>query len=123
MRLIDEILSKENLNQAYKRVVANKESAGIDGVNIKELKDHLKINGEQIRKSIVERTYKPSPVKRVYIPKSNGEERPLGIPTATDRVIQQSIAQKLSESISLNSAKAVMDLDQIEVHIWLMIES
>lgn len=97
MRLIEEILSKDNLNQAYKRVVANKGSAGIDGVNVEKLKDHLKINGGQIRKSIIERTYKPSPVKRVYIPKSNGKFRPLGIPIATDRVIQQAIAQKISE--------------------------
>ena len=97
MRLIDEILSKENLNQAYKQVVANKGSAGVDGVNVEKLKDHLKINGGQIRKSIIDKSYKPSPVKRVYIPKSNGKKRPLGIPTATDRVIQQAIAQKLSD--------------------------
>lgn len=84
MRLIDEILRKENLNQAYKRVVANKGSAGIDGVNVEKLKDHLKINGGQIRKRILDRSYKPSPVKRVYIPKGNGQKRPLGIPTATD---------------------------------------
>ena len=96
MRLIDEILSKENLNQAYKRVVSNKGSAGIDGVNVEKLKDHLKINGGQIRKSILERTYKPKAVKRVYIPKGNNSKRPLGIPTATDRVIQQAISQKLS---------------------------
>jgi len=96
MRLIDEILSKENLNQAYKRVVSNKGSAGIDGVNVGKLKDHLKINGGQIRKSILERTYKPSAVKRVYIPKGKDSKRPLGIPTATDRVIQQAISQKLS---------------------------
>ncbi|MBI9010108.1 MAG: group II intron reverse transcriptase/maturase [Tenericutes bacterium] len=97
MKLIDEILSKENFNQAYKRVVSNKGSAGIDGVNVEKLKDHLKINGGQIRKSITERTYKPSPVKRVYIPKGKNSKRPLGIPSATDRVIQQSISQKLSE--------------------------
>jgi group II intron reverse transcriptase/maturase len=97
MSLIDEILSKENLNKAYKQVVSNKGSAGVDGVNVEKLKDHLKINGGQIRKSILARTYKPSPVKRVYIPKNNGKKRPLGIPTATDRVIQQSISQSLSE--------------------------
>jgi group II intron reverse transcriptase/maturase len=96
MRLIDEILSKENLNQAYLRVVSNKGSAGIDGVNVEKLKDHLKINGGQIRKSIIERTYKPKAVKRVYIPKGKNSKRPLGIPTATDRVIQQAISQKLS---------------------------
>lgn len=97
MRLIDEILSRENLNQAYKQVVTNKGSAGVDGVNVEKLKDHLKINGGQIKESIIARTYKPSPVKRVYIPKGKDSKRPLGIPTATDRVIQQAIAQKLSE--------------------------
>lgn len=97
MRLIDEILSRENLNQAYKQVVTNKGSAGVDGVNVEKLKDHLKINGGQIKESIIEKTYKPSPVKRVYIPKGKDSKRPLGIPTATDRVIQQAIAQKLSE--------------------------
>ena len=97
MKLIDEILTKENLNQAYQQVLSNKGSAGIDGVNVEKLKDHLKINGGQIRKSIIERTYKPSPVKRVYIPKDNGKKRPLGIPTATDRVIQQAISQKISQ--------------------------
>lgn len=96
MKLIDEILAKENLNQAYKRVVSNKGSAGIDGVNVEKLKDHLKINGGQIRKSITLRTYKPCPVKRVYIPKGKNSKRPLGIPTAMDRVIQQAISQKLS---------------------------
>jgi group II intron reverse transcriptase/maturase len=97
MRLIDEILSKENLNQAYQQVVHNKGSAGVDGVDVTKLKDHLKINGRQIRTRIMNRTYKPSPVKRVYIPKGKDSKRPLGIPTATDRVIQQAIAQKLSD--------------------------
>jgi retron-type reverse transcriptase len=69
MSLIDEILSKENLNKAYKQVVSNKGSAGVDGVNVEKRKDHFKINGGQVRKSILARTYKPSPVKRVYIPK------------------------------------------------------
>ena len=107
MKLIDEILSTENLNQAYKRVVSNKGSAGIDGVNVEKLKDHLKINGGQIRNSILERTYKPKAVKRVYIPKGKESVRPLGIPTATDRVIQQAISQKLSviyEPIFSNSS-------------------
>lgn len=75
MKLIDEILTKENLNQAYQQVLSNKGCAGIDGVNVGKLKDHLKINGGQIRKSIIERTYKPSPVKRVYIPKDNGKKK------------------------------------------------
>ncbi len=97
MRLIDEILSKENIDSAIKRVKTNKGCAGIDKMKVDKLEDHFKINGKTIINSILEGTYKPQLVERVYIPKPNGKQRPLGIPTATDRVIQQSIAQKLSE--------------------------
>ncbi len=97
MRLIDEILSKENIDSVIKRVKTNKGCAGIDKMKVDKLEDHFKINGKPIINSILEGTYKPQLVKRVYIPKPNGKQRPLGIPTATDRVIQQAIGQKLSE--------------------------
>lgn len=87
MRLIDEILSKENIDSAIKRVKTNKGCAGIDKMKVDKLEDHFKINGKTIINSILEGTYKPQLVKRVYIPKPNGKQRPLGIPTATDRVI------------------------------------
>ena len=97
MRLIEDILSQENINNAIKRVKSNGGCAGIDKMKVDKLEDHFKINGKMIINSLFEGTYKPQLVKRVYIPKPNGKQRPLGIPTATDRVIQQAIAQKLSE--------------------------
>ena len=96
MELIDKITSKENLNQAYKKVVANKGASGVDGISVEELGAHIKENKDTIIKSLRNRTYFPKPVRRVFIPKSNGKMRPLGIPTALDRTIQQAIAQPIS---------------------------
>ena len=93
--LLEKIVSRENLNRAYKRVKRNKGAGGVDGMEVDELLQYLKDNGEEIRKSIVEGTYRPQPVRRVEIPKDNGKKRKLGIPTAVDRVIQQAIAQVL----------------------------
>lgn len=96
MKLIEEVLSKENLNKAYLQVFRNKGSAGVDGVSVNELKEHLRVNGDKIIGDIKKRKYKPLPVKRVEIPKDNGKKRLLGIPTVVDRVIQQALAQVLS---------------------------
>jgi group II intron reverse transcriptase/maturase len=96
MKLIEEVLSKENLNKAYLQVFRNKGSAGVDGVRVNELKEHLRVNGDKIINDILKRKYKPMPVKRVEIPKDNGKKRLLGIPTVIDRVIQQALAQVLS---------------------------
>jgi len=93
--LIDEILDRNNLIIAYEQVVSNKGSAGIDGVTVNELRAYIDRNWHTIKAKIDARTYKPSPVKRVYIPKGKDNVRPLGIPTAMDRVIQQAISQKL----------------------------
>lgn len=95
MELIEVILSKENLNRAYKKVVANKGASGVDGVTVEELGDYIRENREKIVTSLRNRTYIPKPVRRVYIPKDNGKKRPLGIPTALDRTIQQAIAQPI----------------------------
>jgi group II intron reverse transcriptase/maturase len=95
MSLIEEILDKNNLIKAYEQVVSNKGSAGIDGVTVDELKSHLNKNWSNIKVDILSKKYEPKPVKRVYIPKGKDSVRPLGIPTATDRVIQQAISQKL----------------------------
>lgn len=96
MELIDKILTKENLNKAYKQVYQNKGASGIDGITIEELKDYLKEHKEEIITKIRDRKYKPQPVRRVEIPKENGKKRKLGIPTVVDRVIQQAIVQVLS---------------------------
>ena len=94
--LLEEIVSRENLNRAYKRVKRNKGAGGVDGMEVDELLQYLKDKGEGIRKSIVAGEYQPQPVRRVEIPKDNGKKRKLGIPTAVDRVIQQAIAQVLT---------------------------
>ena len=107
MKLIEKILSEENLNEAVKRVKTNKGACGIDKMSVSELDEYFRKHKEEIISSIMNMTYKPQPVRRVYIPKSNGKKRPLGIPTAVDRVVQQATAQVLSqiydESFSDNS--------------------
>lgn len=96
MELLEEILNQNNLNKAYKKVVANKGVAGVDGITVKEEFDYLKENKDRIINQIRKRKYKPQPVKRVQIPKENGKMRNLGIPTVTDRIIQQAIFQVIS---------------------------
>ncbi|MGR6116071.1 group II intron reverse transcriptase/maturase [Aeribacillus composti] len=95
--LMEMILSRENLLAALKRVEQNKGSHGVDGMSVKDLRRHLYENWDSIRQSLREGTYKPLPVRRVEIPKPNGGVRLLGIPTVTDRFIQQAIAQVLTK--------------------------
>ncbi|TWH57594.1 RNA-directed DNA polymerase [Desulfitobacterium sp. LBE] len=94
--LLEQILSFENLNQAYRQVKKNKGAGGIDGMQVKELLPYLRDHKEELLESLREGTYRPSPVRRVEIPKENGTTRKLGIPTVVDRLIQQAIAQVLS---------------------------
>ena len=96
MELLEEILNPNNLNKAYKKVVSNKGVAGVDGITVEEEIDYLKENKDRILNQIRKRRYKPQPVKRVQIPKENGKKRNLGIPTVTDRIIQQAIVQVIS---------------------------
>ena len=97
MDLMEVILSKDNLNRAYEKVKANKGASGVDKQTVEELGRYLKENGEQIICDLKNRKYFPKPVRRVFIPKSNGQKRALGIPTALDRMIQQAIAQPISD--------------------------
>jgi group II intron reverse transcriptase/maturase len=97
MELMEVILTKENLNRAYKKVVSNKGASGIDEITVSELGNYIRENQEAIISSLRNRTYYPKPVRRVYIPKSNGKKRPLGIPTALDRTIQQAVAQPITD--------------------------
>lgn len=93
--LLEQILSKDNMNNAYKRVKSNKGSHGTDGMTVDELLQHLKEHGQELMRSLLEGKYSPQPVRRVEIPKTDGGKRLLGIPTVVDRVIQQAIAQVL----------------------------
>ena len=107
MELLEKVLSKENLNNAYKQVYKNKGASGVDGVTVDELFAYIKEHKEEILWQIRNRKYKPQPVRRVYIPKENGKMRKLGIPSVIDRVIQQAIVQVLTpiyeEQFSNNS--------------------
>ena len=95
--LLEKILSRDNMNLAYKRVKSNKRASGIDDMQVDELLQYLKENGEQVKEDIRQGKYNPKAVRRVEIPKADGSKRKLGIPTVVDRVIQQTIALQLSK--------------------------
>ena len=96
-RLLERILERDNLNNAFKRVKSNKGAHGVDEMEVDELLQYLKDNGGQLKQSIMDGKYRPNPVRRVEIPKDDGKKkRKLGIPTVVDRVIQQAMAQILS---------------------------
>ena len=95
-RTLDKILSRKNLNEAFRQVKRNQGAEGTDGMSIEEAKEYLSQHKEEIIQDIRQRTYQPKPVRRVEIPKPSGEVRLLGIPTVIDRVIQQAIAQILT---------------------------
>lgn len=94
-RLLEQILSHENMLSAWKRVKANKGAPGVDGIIIEEFPALTRDKWVGIRESLMDNTYHPSPVLRVNIPKPAGGYRPLGIPTVQDRLIQQAVAQVL----------------------------
>lgn len=96
-KLMEQILHKDNLNRAYKKVKSNKGAGGIDGMSVDELPGFLRDNQKQLIQKIREGKYKPNPVRRVEIPKeTKGEFRKLGVPTVVDRVIQQAVTQVLT---------------------------
>ena len=95
-RLMEEICERENLKQALQQVKANKGSAGVDGMTVGEITDYLKQHWPAIRDQLLSGTYEPQPVRRVEIPKPDGNGvRKLGIPTVLDRFIQQAMMQVL----------------------------
>ena len=96
MEILEQILTKENLNKAYKKVKANKGAPGVDGVSVDGVYQQIVENKNQILNQIRKRKYTPQPVRRVQIPKENGKMRNLGIPTVLDRIIQQAMVQVLS---------------------------
>ena len=119
MELLEKVLSDNNIKNAIERVVSNKGASGIDGMKVEELYSYFYEHGEELKEQIRTRKYKPSPVRRVYIPKENGDKRSLGIPVVVDRIIQQAIVQVLSPIYENNLVKIVMALD-LYVHVkWL----
>lgn len=97
VELIERILEDKNLDYAIEAVVKNKGAAGVDKMTVYELRHYFQKNKAEIKEQIRNKKYQPQPVRRVYIPKPNGDKRPLGIPTVVDRVVQQAVAQVLSK--------------------------
>ena len=94
--LIERMLERGNLLKALQAVEANRGAAGVDGMEVKQLRVYLREHWAQIREQILNGSYEPRPVRRVDIPKPGGGTRMLGIPTVVDRLIQQAIHQILS---------------------------
>ena len=94
--LMEQILSRENLNAAYLKVKANQGAPGVDGMSVTELKDHVRKHWVSLEAKLKAGTYQPAAVRAVEIPKANGGTRTLGIPTVLDRLIQQAILQVMS---------------------------
>ena len=97
--LLEAALTRQNLQAAWKRVKANKGAAGVDGLNIEQTAQLLRQSWPDIRQALLQGCYRPSPVRKVLIPKPDGSQRELGIPTATDRLIQQALLQVLQPLI------------------------
>ena len=93
--LMEAMLKPENLRLAWRAVKANHGAPGMDGISIEAFEEHIRPHWKKVAAKIIEGRYKPAAVKRVYIPKGNGSERPLGIPTVLDRVLQQAMLQVL----------------------------
>lgn len=94
-KLMEEVCERENCKRALARVKANKGSAGVDGMTVEQLPEHLKQHWPAIREQLLSGTYRPQPVKRVEIPKPEGGVRKLGIPTVLDRFVQQAVMEVL----------------------------
>lgn len=96
MITLESILEKDNLNRAFRQVVSNKGTAGIDDMTVDELEPWIRAHPHELTNRIIRGKYRQHPVMRVYIPKDNGDMRPLGIPRVIDRLVQQAVAQELS---------------------------
>ncbi|PRD67379.1 group II intron reverse transcriptase/maturase, partial [Malikia spinosa] len=97
--LLEAALTRQNLQTAWKRVKANKGAAGVDGLDIEQTAELLRTNWTEIRHELLQGCYRPSPVRKVMIPKPDGSQRELGIPTVLDRLIQQALLQVLQPLI------------------------
>ena len=103
--LLEMALTRENMQAAWKRVKANKGAAGVDGLDIERTAQAIRMNWPQIRKALLAGRYRPSPVRKVMIPKPDGSQRELGIPTVLDRLIQQALLQVLQPLIDPTFSK------------------
>ena len=104
--LMSAVVDRPNMLRAYARVCRNKGAAGVDGMEVAELGDYLKVHWSEHRKALLEGTYQPQPVRQVEIPKPGGGKRQLGIPTVLDRLIQQALHQVLSPVFELGFSES-----------------
>lgn len=95
VNLMEEVTDRDNLNRAYRRVLANKGAPGVDGMTVGELRDWIAEHKQELIASLLDGTYQPQPVRGVEIPKPGGGVRQLGIPTVVDRLVQQALLQVL----------------------------
>ena len=93
--MIEVVTNRRNLHHAFRHIVSNKGSAGVDGMTVNELYPYLKENRDRIVDALINGTYQPQPIKGVEIPKSNGKVRLLGVPTVVDRWLQQAVSQAI----------------------------
>ena len=91
--MIEKVIDRKNMLKAYRQVLSNEGSAGVDGMPVKGLSRHLRENRDRIVTAMLNGTYLPQFILGVEIPKSNGKKRLLGIPTVTDRLLQQAVSQ------------------------------
>ena len=103
--MIAKILQPKNLYKAYRRVVSNKGSAGVDGMGVKDLRMFIELHRDVVRADILNLAYLPQAIKGVEIPKSNGKKRLLGVPTVVDRWLQQAVSQQLMTKFELEFSK------------------
>lgn len=99
--MIEKVIRRKNVLKAYGQVLKNAGSSGVDGMGLQSLSQHLKENRDKIMTSIINSHYLPQPILGVSIPKSNGKSRLLGVPTVTDRLLQQSVAQVVNPLFEL----------------------
>jgi len=99
--MIAEVLQPKNLYKAHRKVLLNKGSAGVDGMQVEELKAYLDTHRTRIVMDILQGKYLPSAIKGVAIPKGNGKTRMLGVPTVVDRWLQQAVSQQLAQRFEL----------------------
>ena len=101
--MIEKVINRKNMLKAYRQVVSNAGSAGVDGMSVKELSSHLRENRDRIVTAVIEGKYHPQFILGVAIPKSSGKKRLLGIPTVTDRLLQQAVNQVIGPRLPVFS--------------------
>jgi RNA-directed DNA polymerase len=99
--MIEQVLKGKNIQKAIKQTVSNKGTCGVDAMPVDELKEYIQTHKTELFMNIIQKRYKPNAIKGVLIPKSNGSKRLLGIPTVTDRMLQQAVSQVIAPHFEL----------------------